>query len=469
MVFISPLSLTATSDAGFRINQLYHNSSNQGVVDAALIGCAHSLLDSLMLRRLKREVLSQELPPKIEKKIVVPLSDMQRFIYAGILKQDMEKLLELSKGGKDSCSPSSKKPGIHYSSLNSMLMQLRKVCNHPFLLPDLDPMVTDDRILEASSKLQVLDKILTKLQQEGRKALIYSQFTSMLDLIGDYMRYRNYKFLRLDGSTPAARRRYEIACFENPRSRFFVYLISTRAGGLGITLIAADTVIIFDSDWNPSADLQAMDRVHRIGQKKTVHCYRLVTQGTVEERIVLAAEQKALMNALVMRDDVGALPGRSPEHEPKASFSDVLLTIRHGLRCIGQATSAANMSQTSIEELLDKAETKVFNGSEDELAGIDPAAVAARKAEQENGSTADASMLEEMFQTLPAVRQFEGKHYSKRKSNDDLGSEWAVTLDSKRRSSKLEVTRVVGKVAELKKKKGFKHRRTCQRCKRATG
>ncbi|EKX48003.1 hypothetical protein GUITHDRAFT_59278, partial [Guillardia theta CCMP2712] len=299
ILFPDVLHSSEMFDAGFRINQLYHNSSSQGVVDAALIECAHSLLESLMLRRLKRDVLSQELPPKIEKKIVVPLSEMQRFVYAGILKQDIDKILQLSKGSTDPASP--KKLGMHYSSLNSMLMQLRKVCNHPFLLPELDPMVTDQRIVETSSKLQVLDKILTKLQQEGRKALIYSQFTSMLDLIGDYMRFRNYKFLRLDGSTPAARRRYEIACFENPRSRFFVYLISTRAGGLGITLIAADTVIIFDSDWNPSADLQAMDRVHRIGQKKTVHCYRLVTQGTVEERIVLAAEQKALMNALVMR------------------------------------------------------------------------------------------------------------------------------------------------------------------------
>ena len=295
ILFPEALGSSTQFDASFRISALYHNTSRpQQVVDAELMAAAHGLLQPLMLRRLKKDVLNMELPPKIEKKIMVPLSEMQRFLYAAMLKQDVGTLLQ--KTNRQFAS--------EYARLNSLLMHLRKLCNHPYLFPSMDPMVTDERIVEASSKLMVLDKILAKLKREGRRALIYSQFTSMLDVIADFLSYRGYKHLRLDGSTPPARRRYEISCFENPRSQHFLYLISTRAGGLGITLVAADTVILFDSDWNPTADQQAMDRVHRIGQKKTVHCYRLVTEGTVEERIVQAAQNKMNMNAIVMRDNM---------------------------------------------------------------------------------------------------------------------------------------------------------------------
>ncbi|KAJ1492621.1 P-loop containing nucleoside triphosphate hydrolase protein, partial [Baffinella frigidus] len=264
---------------------------------AALMQSAHRLLQPLMLRRLKREVLGDELPPKIETKVVVPLSKMQRFLYSAILTQDLSALISAAdrKSTKRSAVP------LEYARLSSLLMHLRKVCNHPYMFKAMDPLESDDRMVHASSKLIVLDKLLTKLKAEGRKCLVYSQFTSMLDILGDFLTMRGYKFLRLDGATPAARRRYEISCFENSKSDKSVYLISTRAGGLGITLVAADTVILYDSDWNPTADLQAMDRVHRIGQKNAVHCYRLVTQGTVEERIVRAAEHKSMMNALVMR------------------------------------------------------------------------------------------------------------------------------------------------------------------------
>ena len=213
-----------------------------------------------------------------------------------------------------------------------------------------------------TSKLQVLDKILAKLQREGRKALIYSQFTAMLDVIGDFLSYRGYKFLRLDGSTPAARRRYEIACFENVRSPYFVYLISTRAGGLGITLVAADTVILYDSDWNPSADAQAMDRVHRIGQKKPVHCYRLCTKGTVEERILAAARHKTVMNALVMQDDVAQHAAGGKALNREVSMKDLLSAVRDGVKCMTQKeTSTRSWADLTIEEILDQAETKVVS------------------------------------------------------------------------------------------------------------
>lgn len=182
-------------------------NGGEEVADAGLIVKAHHLLQPLMLRRLKKDVLSTELPPKIETKITVGLSDMQRFMYGGLLRRD---LAPLSKGDGSLRRP-------EQGRLSSLIMHLRKICNHPYLLPDSDPMVTDERILAASSKLMLLDKLLTKLRSEGRKCLIYSQFTSMLDVIGDYLAWRDYKYLRLDGSTPAARRRYEIARFESPR------------------------------------------------------------------------------------------------------------------------------------------------------------------------------------------------------------------------------------------------------------
>jgi SWI/SNF-related matrix-associated actin-dependent regulator of chromatin subfamily A member 5 len=453
ILFPEALSSSRMFDEGFRIEALYSNGTDpKEVVDAKLVESAHTLLQPLMMRRLKRDVLSAELPPKIEKKIVVPLSPMQRFLYSGILGQDLS---GMQPNGK-------RRATKDWSKLNSLVMQLRKVCNHPYLFPEMDPMETDERMVEASSKLQVLDKILAKLKREGRKALIYSQFTAMLDVIGDFLSYRGYKFLRLDGSTPAARRRYEIACFENARSPYFVYLISTRAGGLGITLVAADTVILYDSDWNPSADAQAMDRVHRIGQKRPVHCYRLCTKGTVEERILAAAHHKTVMNALVMQDDVAQhAAGGAKVQQGDVSMKDLLSAIRDGVKCMTQnETSTAKWEDLTIEEILDQAETKVVSAppaapdaavSEGDgeaaggvsLASASSAAPAAgergdgeaeveAEAEAETEAEGVEDTLADLFQTLPEIRKFEGKHYSSRKEGfKDLAAEWMSSANLK--------------------------------------
>jgi SNF2 family DNA or RNA helicase len=140
-------------DSGFRIEALYSNGTDpKEVVDAKLVESAHMLLQPLMLRRLKRDVLSAELPPKIEQKIVVPLSSMQRFLYSAILGKDLSRMTGMQSAGRKGSSKD-------WSRLNSLVMQLRKVCNHPYLFPEMDPMETDERMVEASSKLQVLDKI----------------------------------------------------------------------------------------------------------------------------------------------------------------------------------------------------------------------------------------------------------------------------------------------------------------------
>ncbi|XP_071962626.1 chromatin-remodeling ATPase INO80-like [Antedon mediterranea] len=160
-------------------------------------------------------------------------------------------------------------------------------------IPDKESMVCD------SGKLHVLDKLLTKLKQQGHRVLIYSQMTRMIDLLQEYMWHRKYTYMRLDGSSKISDRRDMVADFQS-RSDIFVFLLSTRAGGLGINLTAADTVIFYDSDWNPTVDQQAMDRAHRLGQTKQVTVYRLVCKGTIEEKILQRAKEKSEIQRMVI-------------------------------------------------------------------------------------------------------------------------------------------------------------------------
>lgn len=160
-------------------------------------------------------------------------------------------------------------------------------------IPDKETLVTD------SGKLQVLDQLLTKLKVEGHRVLIYSQMTRMIDLLEEYMWHRKHTYMRLDGSSKISDRRDMVADFQN-RSDIFVFLLSTRAGGLGINLTAADTVIFYDSDWNPTVDQQAMDRAHRLGQTKQVTVYRLLCKGSIEERILQRAREKSEIQRMVI-------------------------------------------------------------------------------------------------------------------------------------------------------------------------
>ncbi|XP_042901468.1 chromatin-remodeling ATPase INO80 isoform X1 [Parasteatoda tepidariorum] len=161
------------------------------------------------------------------------------------------------------------------------------------IIADKETLVTD------SGKLQVLDNLLTRLKADSHRVLIYSQMTRMIDILEDYMCYRKHTYMRLDGSSKIADRRDMVADFQT-RSDIFVFLLSTRAGGLGINLTAADTVIFYDSDWNPTVDQQAMDRAHRLGQTKQVTVYRLVCQGSIEERILQRAREKSEIQRMVI-------------------------------------------------------------------------------------------------------------------------------------------------------------------------
>ncbi|ELR24689.1 SNF2 family Nterminal domain containing protein [Acanthamoeba castellanii str. Neff] len=171
--------------------------------------------------------------------------------------------------------------------------ELREGLLSPLWVSDVGHLIAD------SSKMQVLDKLLIKLKAEGHRVLCYSQMTKMIDIMEDYLTFRGYRYIRLDGSSKLSERRDMVEDFQS-NSDIFVFLLSTRAGGLGINLTSADTVIFYDSDWNPTNDAQAMDRCHRIGQTEDVTVYRLVTTGSIEERILKRAQEKSKIQNLVI-------------------------------------------------------------------------------------------------------------------------------------------------------------------------
>lgn len=171
-------------------------------------------------------------------------------------------------------------------------------------------------------KFKVLDLLLKRLIDKGSKVLIFSQMTRLLDILDDYLRFKSIPYCRIDGQTSAMDRETRIEDFQREDSDKLVFILSTRAGGLGIDLYAADTVILFDSDWNPQVDLQAIDRAHRIGQKRDVTIYRFITKGTVEEVIVRRAAKKLKVDHMIMQK--GKL---SASDERKISAQDMMNAI----------------------------------------------------------------------------------------------------------------------------------------------
>uniref|UniRef100_A0A8C6JU17 DNA helicase n=1 Tax=Melopsittacus undulatus TaxID=13146 RepID=A0A8C6JU17_MELUD len=270
----------------------------------------HDLLGPHMLRRLKADVF-KNMPAKTELIVRVELSQMQKKYYKFILTRNFEALN--SKGG-----------GNQVSLLNIM-MDLKKCCNHPYLFPVAAveaPVLPNgsydgNSLVKSSGKLMLLQKMLKKLRDGGHRVLIFSQMTKMLDLLEDFLEYEGYKYERIDGGITGGLRQEAIDRF-NGTSQFctsFCFLLSTRAGGLGINLATADTVIIYDSDWNPHNDIQAFSRAHRIGQNKKVMIYRFVTRASVEERITQVAKRKMMLTHLVVRPGLGSKSGSMTKQE----------------------------------------------------------------------------------------------------------------------------------------------------------
>lgn len=202
------------------------------------------------------------------------------------------------------------KKQIATKKLQNPVMQLRLCCDHPYnffnpyLNPDLTVSEPDESIVTSSGKMLILDTLLAELFKDGHKVLIFSQFKTQLDILEDYASMRGWICCRIDGSIPQSERAAAIDRFNKPAKKqdaANLFLLSTRAGGQGINLVAADTVILFDSDWNPQQDLQAQDRAHRIGQTRNVLVYRFATRGTVEQGLLEKAEGKRRLEKLVIR------------------------------------------------------------------------------------------------------------------------------------------------------------------------
>ncbi|XP_034016012.1 chromodomain-helicase-DNA-binding protein 4-like isoform X2 [Thalassophryne amazonica] len=268
----------------------------------------HDMLGPHMLRRLKADVF-KNMPSKTELIVRVELSPMQKKYYKFILTKNFEALN--TKGG-----------GNQVSLLN-VVMDLKKCCNHPYLFPTAameapkmpNGMYEGSALTKAAGKLLLLQKMMRKLKEGGHRVLVFSQMTKMLDLLEDFLENEGYKYERIDGSITGGMRQEAIDRFNAPGAQQFAFLLSTRAGGLGINLATADTVIIYDSDWNPHNDIQAFSRAHRIGQNKKVMIYRFVTKASVEERITQVAKKKMMLTHLVVRPGLGSKTGSMSKQE----------------------------------------------------------------------------------------------------------------------------------------------------------
>ncbi|KAJ3147409.1 hypothetical protein HDU86_008024 [Geranomyces michiganensis] len=250
----------------------------------------HKVLRPFLLRRLKKDVES-ELPDKVETVIKCSMSALQHRLYEQI------------RNKKSSFSSDGQKRS---KALNNLVMQFRKVCNHPYVFPEVEETlnphgITDDNLWRVAGKFELLDRVLPKYKASGHRILMFFQMTQVMDIMEDYLRFKSHHFLRLDGHTKAEDRTVMLKMFNGKEDPPFIFLLSTRAGGLGLNLQTADTVIIFDSDWNPHQDLQAQDRAHRIGQTKEVRILRLITARSVEETILARAQYKLDMDGKVIQ------------------------------------------------------------------------------------------------------------------------------------------------------------------------
>ncbi|AAS53332.1 AFL040Wp [Eremothecium gossypii ATCC 10895] len=320
----------------------------------------HTILQPFLLRRIKSDVETSLLPKK-ELNLYVGMSSMQRKWYKQILEKDLD-AVNGSNGSKES-----------KTRLLNIMMQLRKCCNHPYLFDGAEPgppYTTDEHLVYNSAKLKVLDKLLKKLKEDGSRVLIFSQMSRLLDILEDYCYFRGYEYCRIDGSTAHEDRIEAIDEYNAPDSRKFIFLLTTRAGGLGINLTTADVVVLYDSDWNPQADLQAMDRAHRIGQKKQVKVFRLVTDNSVEEKILERATQKLRLDQLVIQQGRTSI---SKKENAKDAKDALLSMIQHGAVDMFRSTDTSNASsakgtpqpetgdkddEVDLESLLNKSENK---------------------------------------------------------------------------------------------------------------
>lgn len=298
----------------------------------------HKVLRPFLLRRVKADV-EKSLLPKKEVNLYIGMSEMQVKWYQKLLEKDIDAVNGAvgKREGK--------------TRLLNIVMQLRKCCNHPYLFEGAEPgppYTTDEHLVFNCGKMVILDKLLKRLKTQGSRVLIFSQMSRMLDILEDYCVFREYECCRIDGSTDHEERIAAIDDFNREGSDKFVFLLTTRAGGLGINLTSADIVVLYDSDWNPQADLQAMDRAHRIGQTKQVYVFRFVTENAVEEKVLERAAQKLRLDQLVIQQ------GRATQNAAKTNSNkdDLVRMIQHGAENIFNTSTGGTLKDDDIDSIL---------------------------------------------------------------------------------------------------------------------
>ncbi|XP_041696684.1 chromodomain-helicase-DNA-binding protein 1-like isoform X1 [Coregonus clupeaformis] len=286
----------------------FTSTYSQVETQPTLASALQSVLQPFLLRRVKAEVAA-DLPMKTEILMYHGLSALQKRYYKAILMKDLYAFGN-EQGNK--------------TRLLNILMQLRKCVDHPYLFDGVEPEPFEmgEHLIQASGKLCLLDSMLAYLHQGGHRILLFSQMTRMLDILQDYMEYRGYSYERLDGSVRGEERNLAIKNFSS--KHVFVFLLSTKAGGVGMNLTAADTVIFVDSDFNPQNDLQAAARCHRIGQTRAVKVIRLLGRDTVEEIVYSRAGSKLRLTNTVIEEGRFSLLNHTHSAAAGLQLSEIL-------------------------------------------------------------------------------------------------------------------------------------------------
>ncbi|XP_062153976.1 ATP-dependent DNA helicase DDM1 [Alnus glutinosa] len=323
---------------------------------AQVVAKLHAILRPFLLRRMKADV-EQMLPRKKEIILYATMTDHQKNFQDHLVNRTLES--HLIQKANIGCGMKGK--------LNNLMIQLRKNCNHPDLLESaydgssFYPPV--EEIVENCGKFRLLDRLLKQLFARKHKVLIFSQWSKVLDIMDYYLSEKGLEVCRIDGSVSLDERKRQIEEFNDVNSNCRIFILSTRAGGLGINLTAADTCILYDSDWNPQMDLQAMDRCHRIGQTKPVHVYRLATAQSVEGRMLKRAFSKLKLEHLVI--------GKGQFHQERSKPNSAEVKVEDLLALLREEETAEDkMIQTDIsdgdlERVLDRSDLVVSSSNKD--------------------------------------------------------------------------------------------------------
>ncbi|SMN18982.1 similar to Saccharomyces cerevisiae YBR245C ISW1 Member of the imitation-switch (ISWI) class of ATP-dependent chromatin remodeling complexes [Maudiozyma saulgeensis] len=420
--FLLPDIFSSSQDFDSWFSSESTNDDNQDQIVKQL----HTVLKPFLLRRIKNDV-ETSLLPKQELNVYVGMSSMQKKWYRQILEKDIDAV-----NGTNATESKTR--------LLNIVMQLRKCCNHPYLFDGAEPgppYTTDEHLVYNSAKLKVLDRLLKKLKSQGSRVLIFSQMSRLLDILEDYCFFRDYKYCRIDGSTDHEDRIKAIDDYNAPDSDKFLFLLTTRAGGLGINLTSADTVVLFDSDWNPQADLQAMDRAHRIGQKKQVRVFRFVTNNSVEEKIIERATQKLRLDKLVIQQNRTV---SSKKKENKNDSKDALLSmIQHGAADVFTSNSnTPSVSGTPEPNLTSNGTATAGNVDPDPEVDLDAILSLSENKTQSLNKKYDSLGLDDLQKVnQESAYEWDGQNFKKQNVEKQvIDPLWLITNTSRKRERK---------------------------------